>query len=65
VYFNYHGLLHGKEDQTLSIDDEPNKAFQNLKWNGFFLESFRGHMLSKNYVQLLDLTCHDYYSFKW
>ncbi len=56
VYYNYCGLLHGKENQTLLIDDEPNKALQNPKWNGLFLKSFRGHMLSKNKVQWLDLT---------
>jgi len=27
VYCNYCGLPHGKEDQTLLIDNEPNKAF--------------------------------------
>ncbi len=34
----------------LSIDEEPSKALWNLKWIGLFLESFRGHMLSKNEV---------------
>jgi hypothetical protein len=27
-----------------------------MKWNGLFLESFRGQMLSQNKVQWLDLT---------
>jgi hypothetical protein len=58
VYYNSCGLPYGKEDQTLLIDDEPNKAFWNPKWNGFFLESFKGQMLSKNKVQWLDLTSH-------
>jgi hypothetical protein len=58
MYYNCHGLPNGKDDETLLIDDEPNKAFQNLKWSGLFLESFRGQMLSKNKVQWLDLTSH-------
>jgi len=37
MYYNRHGLPYGKEDQTLLIDDELNKAFQNSKWSGFFL----------------------------
>jgi hypothetical protein len=36
VYYNYCGLPHGEDNQTLLIDDEPNKALQNPKWNGFF-----------------------------
>jgi hypothetical protein len=44
-------LIYGKEDQTLMIDDEPNKAF----WI-FFLESFKRQNLSKTKVQWLDLT---------
>jgi len=56
VYYACPGLPYGKEDQTLLIDNEPTKVFQNLKWIGLFLESFRGQMLSKNKVQLLDLT---------
>jgi len=55
MYYAYPGLPYGKEDQTLLINDEPTKAFQNLKWSGFFLKSFRGQMLSKNKVQWLDL----------
>ncbi len=42
VYYACHVKDYGKEDQTLLIDDEPNKAFWNLKWIGLFLESFRG-----------------------
>jgi len=48
VYYVCHGKDYGKEDQTLLIDDEPNKALWNLKWTSLFLESFRGQMLSKN-----------------
>jgi hypothetical protein len=58
VYDGCHGLPNGKEDQTLLIDDEPNKAIKNSKCNGFFLESLRGQMLSKNKVQWLDLASH-------
>jgi hypothetical protein len=36
VYFACQRLPYGKEDQTLFIDDEPNKAFQNSKSGGFF-----------------------------
>jgi hypothetical protein len=39
----------------LFIDDEPSKAFQNSKCNGLFA---RGHKLSKNKVQWLDLASH-------
>ncbi len=42
VYYACHGLPYGKEDQTSLIDDDPSKVFQNPKWNGFFLELFRG-----------------------
>jgi hypothetical protein len=42
VYYACRGNDYGKEDQTLFIDDEPSKALWNLKWIGFFLESFRG-----------------------
>ncbi len=55
VYYGCHGLPYGKEDQTLLIDDEPNKVLWNSKWSGLFLESFRGQMLLKNKVQWLDL----------
>jgi hypothetical protein len=49
-------LPYGDRDQTLLIDDELNKALQNLKWNGIFFEPFKGCELSKNKVQWLDLT---------
>ncbi len=45
------GLPYGDMDQTLFIDDEPSKVFQNPKWNELFLEPFRGCRLSKNKVQ--------------
>jgi hypothetical protein len=38
-------VFYGKEDQTLLIDDERSKTFQNPNWSGFFLESFRGELL--------------------
>jgi hypothetical protein len=56
VYYACCGLPYKKEDQMLLIDNEPNKMFQNPKWNSLFIESFRGDMLSKNKVQCLDLT---------
>ncbi len=31
MYYVYHGLPYVKEDETLLIDNEPNKALQNLK----------------------------------
>jgi hypothetical protein len=31
MYYNGYGLPYGKEDQTLLIDDEPNKTFSNPK----------------------------------
>jgi hypothetical protein len=58
VYYGCHGLLYGKEDQTLFIDDELHKTLQNSKWNGLFLESFKGQILWKNKVQWLDLASH-------
>jgi hypothetical protein len=42
VYYACHGKDYGKEDQTLLMDDEPNKVFQNPKYISLFLESFRG-----------------------
>ncbi len=45
-----HELPYGKEDQTLLIDHEPSKEIHNSKWSGFYLESFKGQMLSKNKV---------------
>ncbi len=56
MYYACPKLLYGKEDQTLLIHNEPTKTLQNLKWIGYFLESFRGQMLSNNKVQWLDLT---------
>jgi hypothetical protein len=55
VHFACRGLPYGAKDQTLFIDDEPNKALKNPRWNGLFLEPFKGHELSKNKVQWLDL----------
>jgi hypothetical protein len=55
VYDGCRGLPYGKEDETLFIDNELNKAIRNSKWSGLFLESFRGQMLLKNKVQWLDL----------
>jgi hypothetical protein len=51
VYYACCEKNYGKEDQTLLINDEPSKALWNLKWTSFFLDSFRGQMLSKNKVQ--------------
>jgi hypothetical protein len=56
VYYACCGLPYKKEDPMLLIDNEPNKMFQNPKWNSLFIESFKGDMLSKNKVQCLDLT---------
>jgi hypothetical protein len=39
TYYVCRGLPYGKEDQTLLINDEPNKALWNPKWpkwNGLF-----------------------------
>jgi hypothetical protein len=58
VYSACGGKDYGKEDQTLLIDNEPNKVFWNPKWIGLFLESFKGQMLSNNKVQWLDLPSH-------
>jgi hypothetical protein len=55
IHFACKGLPYEDKDQKLLIDDEPNKAIQNPKWNGFFHESFRRCELSKNKVQWLDL----------
>jgi hypothetical protein len=35
VYYGCCGFPYGQEDQTLFINDEPNKVFQNSKWSGF------------------------------
>ncbi len=32
VYYGCRRKDYGEEDQTLLIDNEPNKALQNLKW---------------------------------
>jgi hypothetical protein len=45
-------------DQRLFIDAEPSKALQNPKWSRLFLEPLRGHELSNNKVQWLDLASH-------
>jgi hypothetical protein len=37
VYYGYRGMPYGKEDQTLFIDDEPNKVLWNSKWTNIFL----------------------------
>ncbi len=50
VYFTCQGLPYGKEDQTLFIEDEPNKALRDSHYNGFFIKSFRGQELSKNKI---------------
>jgi hypothetical protein len=55
VYYPCHGLPYGKKHQTLLTDDEPNKVFQNPKWSGLFLNSFKEQMLSNDKVQWLDL----------
>jgi hypothetical protein len=45
VYYVCCGLLYGNEDQTLLIDDEPNKVIQNPNWSDHFLKSFKGQIL--------------------
>ncbi len=55
VHLACRGLFYGHRVQTLHSDDGPNKALQNPKWNDLFLEPFKGHELSKNKVQWLDL----------
>jgi hypothetical protein len=42
-------------DQTFFINDEPSKALQNPKWSRLFFEQFKGHELSRNKVQWLNL----------
>jgi hypothetical protein len=54
VHLACKSLPYGERDQTLIIDDEPNKALWNPKWNGLFLKPFKGPKLSKNKVQWLD-----------
>jgi hypothetical protein len=55
VYFACQGLPYGKEDLMLLIDNEPNKALWNSKCSGLFIETFKGHKLLRNKVQLLGL----------
>jgi len=50
IHLAYIGLPYGHMDYTLLIDDEPNKAFPNPKWNRHFFEPFKGCELSKNKV---------------
>jgi hypothetical protein len=40
VYSACQGLPYGKEDQTLFINDKPNKVLQNSKSNGLFFGVF-------------------------
>jgi len=47
MYYACCGLLYGKEDQTLLIDDEPNKVLWNPMWSGLFLESFKGDVVKE------------------
>jgi len=47
MYYACRGLLYGKEDQTLLIDNEPNKVLWNRMWSGFFLESFKGNVVKE------------------
>jgi hypothetical protein len=47
VHLACRGFPYGDRDQTLFIDDEPNKALRNPKWSELFLEPFKGHELSK------------------
>jgi len=56
VYFVCRGLHYGIEDQMLFIDNEPSKVLQNSKCSGLYVEFSKGHQLSKNKVQWLDLT---------
>jgi hypothetical protein len=55
VHFACRGLFYGDKDQTLLIDDELSKTFQNAKWSKFVFEPFRARELSKNKVHWLDL----------
>jgi hypothetical protein len=36
MYYVCRWLPYGKDDQTLLINDEPNKALLNPKWSGLF-----------------------------
>jgi hypothetical protein len=42
VYSLFRGFPYGNKGQTLFIDDEPSKVLTNSKYNGLFLEFFRG-----------------------
>ncbi len=55
VYFACQGLPYKIENQTLFIDNEPNKAFWNSNNSGLLIEFFKRHKLPKNAVQQLDL----------
>ncbi len=56
VYFACWRLLYGIKDKTLFTNNEPSKALWNSKCSNFFIESFKGHKLSKNKAHWLDLT---------
>ncbi len=55
VYFTCWGLPYGKENHTLFVEDELNKALWNFHCSGLFIKSFRGQKLSRRKVQWLDL----------
>lgn len=55
MYYACHMLPYGKEDQTLLIDDEPNKALWNPNQSGLFLESFKRQNLLKTKMQWWDM----------
>ncbi len=56
VCFVCQRLHYGIEDQMLFIDNEPSKVLQNSKCSGLYVEFSKGHQLSKNKVQWLDVT---------
>jgi hypothetical protein len=39
--------LMGTRIEHFFINNEPNKALRNLKWNGLYLESFKGHVIKE------------------
>jgi hypothetical protein len=51
VYSKFRGFPYGNKGQTLLIDDKSSKVLPNSKYNGLFLEFFRGLKLSKSKVQ--------------
>jgi hypothetical protein len=55
VHLACRGLPYGDRDQIVLIDDELCKALWNPKWSKLYLEPFKGHELSKNKVQWLNL----------